>query len=65
MLWGKHDPSFDDGEPERFREDVPNAEIHNLNAGHFAMDTKANEIAALIEGFMHSTAHSAAAGDTK
>jgi len=65
VLWGKHDPSFDGGEPERFREDVPNAEINILDAGHFAMDTKANEIAALIDNFMRSTAHSSEAGDNK
>jgi pimeloyl-ACP methyl ester carboxylesterase len=52
VLWGKHDLSFDLGEPERYRKDVPNAEVHVLDAGHFALDTKANEIAALVSGFM-------------
>lgn len=65
VLWGKYDPSFDGEEPERFREDVPNAEIHILDAGHFAMDTKANEIAALIDSFMRSNAHPSGAGDNK
>jgi len=35
VLWGKHDLSFDLGEPERYRKDVPNAEIRVLDAGHF------------------------------
>jgi pimeloyl-ACP methyl ester carboxylesterase len=52
VLWGKHDPSFDIGEPERFRSDVPNAEVHVLDAGHFALDTKADEIATLLREFM-------------
>jgi pimeloyl-ACP methyl ester carboxylesterase len=52
VLWGKHDLSFDLGEPERYRKDVPNAEIHVLDAGHFALDTKAGEIAGLVSGFM-------------
>jgi pimeloyl-ACP methyl ester carboxylesterase len=52
VLWGKHDLSFDPGEPERYRKDVPNAEVHVLEAGHFALDTKANEIAALVQEFM-------------
>ncbi len=52
VLWGKHDLSFDLGEPERYRKDVSNAEIHILDAGHFALDTKADEIAALVHGFM-------------
>jgi pimeloyl-ACP methyl ester carboxylesterase len=52
VLWGKHDLSFDAGEPERYRKDVPNAEVHLLEAGHFAMDTKADEIAAVVGEFM-------------
>jgi len=51
VLWGKHDLSFDSGEPERYRRDVPNAEVHVLNAGHFALDTKADEIAVLVGDF--------------
>ncbi len=65
VLWGKHDPSFDGGEPERFREDVPEAEIHILDAGHFAIDTKANEIAALVDNFMRSNAHASATDDNR
>ena len=52
IIWGKHDLSFDLGEPERYRKDVPNAEVHVLDAGHFALDTKADEIAALVREFM-------------
>ena len=52
VIWGKHDLSFDLGEPERYGKDVPNAEVHILDAGHFALDTKANEIAALVQDFV-------------
>jgi pimeloyl-ACP methyl ester carboxylesterase len=52
VVWGKHDLSFDSGEPERYRKDVPSAEVHVLDAGHFALDTKADEIAGLVRGFM-------------
>ena len=52
VLWGKHDLSFDPGEPERYRKDVPNAEVYVLDAGHFALDTKADEMAALVRGFV-------------
>jgi pimeloyl-ACP methyl ester carboxylesterase len=52
VIWGKHDLSFDPGEPERYRKDVPSAEVHVLDAGHFALDTKAEEIAALVRQFM-------------
>ena len=53
VVWGKHDLSFDGGEPERYRKDVPNAEVHVLDAGHFALDTKADEIAAMVRAFMN------------
>ena len=63
VLWGKHDLSFDPGEPERYRKDVPEAEVHVLDAGHFALDTKADEIAGLVRQFMtrHVTSDSSAA----
>jgi pimeloyl-ACP methyl ester carboxylesterase len=57
VLWGKHDLSFDGGEPERYRKDVSNAEVHVLDAGHFALDTKADEIAVLVREFMKRVYH--------
>src|ERR1700742_5023288 len=54
VVWGKHDLSFDPGEPERYRKDVPNAGVYVLDAGHFALDTKADEIAGLVRDFMKS-----------
>jgi pimeloyl-ACP methyl ester carboxylesterase len=53
--WGKHDLSFDLSEPERYRKDVPNAEVHVLDAGHFALDTAADEIAEFVRGFVASS----------
>jgi pimeloyl-ACP methyl ester carboxylesterase len=52
VIWGRHDLSFDSGEPERYRKDVPNAEVHVLDAGHFALDTKADEIAGMVRQFV-------------
>jgi pimeloyl-ACP methyl ester carboxylesterase len=54
VVWGKHDPSFDISEPEHYRKDVASAQVHILDAGHFALDTKADEIAALVRGFMEA-----------
>src|SRR5580704_4849166 len=54
VIWGKYDPSFDISEPEAYRRDVPNAEVHVLDAGHFALDTAANEIAALVRSFLQA-----------
>jgi pimeloyl-ACP methyl ester carboxylesterase len=52
---GKYDLSFDPGEPERYRKDVPTAQVHVLDAGHFALDTAADEIAALVRSFAGAT----------
>jgi pimeloyl-ACP methyl ester carboxylesterase len=52
VLWGKYDPSFDLSEPESYRRDVPKAEVHILDAGHFALDTAPDQIEELIRGFM-------------
>ena len=55
VIWGKYDLSFDPGEPERYRKDVPKAEVHVLDAGHFALDTAADEIAAFVRNFLGSS----------
>lgn len=52
VLWGKYDLSFELSEPEAYRRDVPKAEIHVLDAGHFALDTAADEIAQIVRGFL-------------
>jgi len=52
VIWGKHDLSFELSEPEAYRRDVPKAKVHVLDAGHFALDTAADEIAQLLRGFM-------------
>ena len=52
---GKYDLSFELSEPEAYRRDVPKAEVHVLDAGHFALDTAADEIAALVQGFVGSS----------
>ncbi len=52
VLWGKYDQSFELTEPEAYRRDVPAAQVHILDAGHFALDTAADEIAKLVREFM-------------
>ena len=54
VIWGKYESSFDPSEPEAYRRDVPKAEIHIVDGGHFALDTAADEIAALVRAFMGS-----------
>ena len=55
VIWGKYDLSFDLSEPEAYRRDVPNAQVHLLDAGHFALDTAADDIAALVRAFVGSS----------
>jgi pimeloyl-ACP methyl ester carboxylesterase len=55
VIWSKYDLSFDLGEPERYSKDVPNAQVHFLEAGHFALDTAADEIAGLVRSFVGSS----------
>ncbi|HUO11150.1 MAG TPA: alpha/beta hydrolase, partial [Caulobacteraceae bacterium] len=52
VAWGANDPSFIAAGATAFRADLPHAEIHLLDAGHFALDEKNDEIAALILTFM-------------
>ena len=55
VIWGKYDLSFDLSEPEAYRRDIPDARIHILEAGHFALDTAADEIAMLVRDFVPSS----------
>jgi hypothetical protein len=55
VVWGRNDPSFIAPGAEAFRRDLPNAEIHLLDASHFALDEKNDEIARLILAFLAQT----------
>jgi pimeloyl-ACP methyl ester carboxylesterase len=52
VLWGKYDLSFELSEPEAYRRDVPKAQVHVLDAGHFALDRAADQIAQLVHDFI-------------
>ena len=52
VVWGRNDPSFIAPGAEAFERDLPDAEIHLLDAGHFALDEKNDEIASLILAFL-------------
>ena len=58
LIWGKYESSFDPSEPEAYRRDVPKAEVHIVDGGHFALDTAADEIAALVRKFVGSSENS-------
>jgi pimeloyl-ACP methyl ester carboxylesterase len=52
VIWGRYDPSFTVAGAEAYQKDVPGAEVHILDAGHFALDEKAGEVIALTHAFM-------------
>ncbi|MEV7520530.1 alpha/beta hydrolase [Streptomyces sp. NPDC091371] len=52
VTWGKNDEIFGAAGAEAFARDLPDAEIHLLDAGHFALETHGPEIAALIREFL-------------
>ncbi len=52
ITWGRHDPLFTVAGAEAYRRDLPDAELHLLDAGHFALETNAPEIAAHIRRFL-------------
>jgi pimeloyl-ACP methyl ester carboxylesterase len=49
--WGKNDPFFLPAGAEAFRRDIPGAMVHFFDTGHFALETRATEIAAIIRNF--------------
>jgi pimeloyl-ACP methyl ester carboxylesterase len=52
VLWGRYDPSFVTAGAQAYRQDLPDARIHLLDAGHFAFDERLDEAAALILDFL-------------
>jgi len=54
-VWGKHDPFFVPPGAEAFKRDNPNAEVHFLDTGHFALETHAIEIGRTIREFLDRT----------
>jgi len=50
--WGRHDPAFIPAGATAYKGDLPDAEVHLLDAGHFGLETHAAEVAALIREFL-------------
>jgi pimeloyl-ACP methyl ester carboxylesterase len=60
--WGRNDAHFLPAGAEAYRRDLPDAEIHLLDAGHFALETHAAEVAALINDFLDQKLQPASPG---
>ena len=51
-VWGRNDPFFLPAGAEAYRRDNPDAVVRLLDTGHFALETHAREIAAVIHDFL-------------
>jgi pimeloyl-ACP methyl ester carboxylesterase len=51
-VWGRNDPFFLPPGAEAFQRDNPEAEVRFYDAGHFALETSGDEIAAAIRDFL-------------
>jgi len=52
VVWGKNDDIFVAAGAAPYARDIPDAEVHMLDTGHFALETHGPEIAGLIRDFM-------------
>ncbi len=52
IVWGKNDPFFRLEGVDYFKSQVPNAEVHLYDAGHFALETHVEEIADATLAFL-------------
>lgn len=51
-VWGRGDEIFGPDGARAFAEDVPDAEIHLLDGGHFLLESAGEEVAGLMLGFL-------------
>ena len=52
VVWGGHDALFTVEGAFAFKRERPGAEVHVLDAGHFALDEEADTVAALMHRFL-------------
>jgi pimeloyl-ACP methyl ester carboxylesterase len=52
IVWGKHDVIFPAEGAQAYLRDLPDAELHLLDTGHFALEDKGHDIAALMVDFL-------------
>ena len=52
IVWGKNDKIFPESGARPYLRDLPDAEFHLIDTGHFALEDKLDEIAPLIRSFL-------------
>jgi pimeloyl-ACP methyl ester carboxylesterase len=53
IVWGRHDPFFVEAGAWAYRSDLPDAEVHLLDTGHFALQECLPTVAALAKDFLN------------
>ncbi|WP_219415620.1 alpha/beta fold hydrolase [Pseudonocardia nigra] len=56
VVWGRNDPFFTEPGAHAYLRDLPDAELHVFDTGHFALEENLPEIAPLIAAFVDRTA---------
>jgi len=65
IVWGPRDGYMPEGAARAYLRDLPDAELHLLDGGHWALETNPGEIAALVRDFLgrvHDRRHPQEAG---
>jgi len=52
ILWGKNDPFFTVEGAQAYKRDLPNAELHLIDTGHFALEDSSAFIAERMRKFL-------------
>jgi pimeloyl-ACP methyl ester carboxylesterase len=52
IVWGPHDGYMPDGAARAYFRDLPDAELHLLDAGHWALETSLDEVVPLVRDFL-------------
>jgi pimeloyl-ACP methyl ester carboxylesterase len=55
IVWGKNDVIFPAEGARAYLKDLPHAELHLLDTGHFALEDQGDEIARLMRAFLDKT----------
>jgi pimeloyl-ACP methyl ester carboxylesterase len=61
IAWGPQDGYMPEGAARAYLRDLPEAELHLLDGGHWALETNLDEIVALVRGFL-GRVHAPASG---
>lgn len=56
-VWGQGDGIFGPDGARAFAKDLPDAQIHLLDGGHFILESAGDQVAELIRVFLHESAH--------